>query len=286
MSQPFTAIPVREFQGANSPVALSVVIPAFNESARLPQTLHALIEFLERDGRRTEVIVVDDGSTDDTSSKVRELESLHPHVKLIRLPQNRGKGYAVRTGVVNASGAMVLFADADGATPFEELYRLEAQLAAGARIAIGSRGIRSRQTRVEARFYRRVLGRAFHAVVRAFAVRGVADTQCGFKLFDADAAHDLFSRMRMTGYSFDVEVLLMAVRSGYRVAEVPVNWTHQAGSKVHVLRDGLIMVRDVLRIRGNVLRGLYRKPHIALAMTPVSVSIVREAPGARSASAR
>ena len=287
MSQPYTAIPVREFQGASpSSVALSIVIPAYNESARLPQTLHALIEFLERDGRRTEVIVVDDGSTDDTSSKVRELESLHPHVKLIRLPQNRGKGYAVRTGVVNASGAVVLFADADGATPFEELYRLEAQLAAGARVAIGSRGLRSRQTRVEARLYRRVLGRAFHAVVRAFAVRGIADTQCGFKLFDAEAAHDLFSRMRMTGYSFDVEVLLMALRSGYRVAEVPVNWTHQTGSKVHVLRDGLIMVRDVLRIRGNLLGGLYRKPHIALGMTPVSVSIVREAAGTRSASAR
>lgn len=265
-------------------VDLSVVIPAYNESARLPSTLRTLIQFLERDGRRAEVIVVDDGSTDDTSARVREVESLHPRLKLIRLPQNRGKGFAVRTGVVNASGSVVLFADADGATPFEELYRLEAELTSGAQVAIGSRGLRSKHTRVEARLYRRVLGRAFHTVVRAFAVRGIVDTQCGFKLFEAEAAHDLFSRMRMTGYSFDVEVLLMALRSGYRVAEVPVNWTHQAGSKVNVVRDGLLMVRDVLRIRGNVVRGIYRKPHIALGMTPASVSIVRDA--ARSASAR
>ena len=112
--------------------------------------------------------------------------------------------------------------------------------------------------------YRRVLGRLFHAVVRLFAVRGIVDTQCGFKLFDAEVAHDLFSRMRMSGFSFDVEVLLMAMRSGYRVAEVPVNWTHQPGSKVRVLRDGLLMARDVLRIRANALAGAYDEPHIAL----------------------
>jgi dolichyl-phosphate beta-glucosyltransferase len=165
---------------------------------------------------------------------------------------------------VNAAGALVLFADADGATPFDMLPRLEEQLKAGARVAIGSRGVHDRETRVQARLYRRVLGRLFHLVVRVFAVHGIADTQCGFKLFDAEAAHDLFSRMRMSGFSFDVEVLLMAIQSGYRVAEVPVNWTHQPGSKVRVLRDGLLMARDVLRIRANALAGLYDEPHIAL----------------------
>ncbi len=125
----------------------------------------------------------------------------------------------------------MLFADADGATPFAELLRLEDQIASGSRIAIGSRATRNDVTKVEARVYRRVAGRLFHAVVRLYAIRGFNDTQCGFKLFDAAAAHDLFSRMRMRGYSFDVEVLLMARRAGYRVAEVPVNWTHQPGSE-------------------------------------------------------
>lgn len=247
-----------------SRILLSVVIPAYNEADRLPATLALLQSFLLEDGRAAEVIVVDDGSRDETSSKVREIQVDDGRIRLIRLPQNRGKGYAVRTGVVNAFGERVLFADADAATPFPELYRLEAAIDAGAQVAIGSRALGDRSTRVEARLYRRIAGRIFHAVVRLFTVHGISDTQCGFKLFESSTAHDLFSRMRMTGYSFDVEVLLMAQRSDYRVAEVPVNWTHQPGSKVRVIRDGLRMARDVLRIRANALRGLYDRPHIAL----------------------
>jgi dolichyl-phosphate beta-glucosyltransferase len=258
-------------------LALSVVIPAYNEAGRLPRTLRDLQAFLDTDRRSAEVIVVDDGSTDGTSEVVRQAELDDDRIRLIRLPQNRGKGYAVRTGVVNAAGALVLFADADGATPFEELSRLEARLSGSTRIAIGSRGIRTETTRVEARLYRRIAGRLFHAVVRFYAIRGFTDTQCGFKLFDAAAAHDLFSRMRMSGYSFDVEVLLMALRAGYQVAEVPINWTHQPGSKVHVIRDGLRMAFDVIRIRTNAARGLYEQPHIALprpaSMTPRETSV-------------
>ena len=246
------------------PLALSVVIPAYNEAERLPGTLLSLRAFLDEDGRRAEVIVVDDGSTDETSTIVRRIEATDSRFRLIRLPQNRGKGFAVRTGIVNSSGRLVLFADADGATPFTELPRLEREIALGCRVAIGSRGIRDKSTRVEARLYRRLAGRLFHLVVRLYAIRGFIDTQCGFKLFDAGAAHDLFSRMRMNGYSFDVEVLLMAQRDGYRIGEVPVNWTHQPGSKVHVLRDGIRMAVDVMRIRANAARRLYDSPHIAL----------------------
>jgi dolichyl-phosphate beta-glucosyltransferase len=260
------------------PIALSVVIPAYNEAARLPATLRDLRAFLDRDGRRAEVIVVDDGSTDDTSQVVRRCEAEDNRIRLIRLPQNRGKGYAVRTGVVNAGGRLVLFADADGATPFDELTRLESQLSTGARVAIGSRAIPNRTTRVEARLYRRIAGRMFHAVVRLYAIRGFVDTQCGFKLFDAPVAHDLFSRMRMTGYSFDVEVLLMALRAGYKVAEVPVNWVHQPGSKVRVVRDGLRMAIDVLRIRANAARGVYDQPHIALPASREAASTETLAP--------
>jgi dolichyl-phosphate beta-glucosyltransferase len=248
----------------NEGLALSVVIPAYNEAGRLPRTLRDLQAFLDTDRRPSEVIVVDDGSTDETSKVVRRIEATDARFRLIRLPQNRGKGFAVRTGIVNSSGRLVLFADADGATPFTELLRLEDHIASGSRVAIGSRAIRDDATKVEARVYRRVAGRLFHAVVRLSAVRGFNDTQCGFKLFDAEAAHDLFSRMRMTGYSFDVEVLLMAQRAGYLVAEVPVNWTHQPGSKVRVVRDGLRMAVDVLRIRANAVRHLYDQPHIAL----------------------
>jgi len=260
------------------PIALSVVIPAYNEAARLPATLRDLRAFLDRDGRRAEVIVVDDGSTDDTSQVVRRCEAEDNRIRLIRLPQNRGKSYAVRTGVVNAAGRLVLFADADGATPFDELTRLETQLSTGARVAIGSRAIPNRTTRVEARLYRRIAGRMFHAVVRLYAIRGFVDTQCGFKLFDAPVAHDLFSRMRMTGYSFDVEVLLMALRAGYKVAEVPVNWVHQPGSKVRVVRDGLRMAIDVLRIRANAARGVYDQPHIALPASREAASTETLAP--------
>ena len=195
---------------------------------------------------------------------MRRIEAADSRFRLIRLPQNRGKGFAVRTGIVNSSGRLVLFADADGATPFTELSRLEREIALGCRVAIGSRGIRDKSTKVEARLYRRVAGRLFHLVVRLYAIRGFIDTQCGFKLFDAGAAHDLFSRMRMNGYSFDVEVLLMAQRDGYKIGEVPVNWTHQPGSKVHVLRDGIRMAFDVMRIRTNAARRLYDRPHIAL----------------------
>lgn len=248
--------------------ALAIVIPAYNEASRLPATLHSVRDFLDRDGRSAEVIVVDDGSTDGTSTVVREVERTDDRVRLIRLPQNRGKGYAVRTGVVNANAELVLFADADGATPFDEFHRLERRLAPETPIAIGSRALEDRETKVEARIYRKVAGRLFHAVVRLYAIRGFNDTQCGFKLFRADVAHDLFSRMRMAGYSFDVEVLLMAGRSGYGVAEVPVNWTHQPGSKVRVVRDGIRMAFDVMRIRTNAARGLYNKPHIALPNSP------------------
>jgi dolichyl-phosphate beta-glucosyltransferase len=242
---------------------VSVVVPAYNEHDRLPKTLGSILAFLDADGRDAEVIVVDDGSQDDTSDCVRAFADADPRIRLIRLPFNRGKGHAVRTGVVNARGARILFDDADGATPIAELYRLERELDAGVDIAIGSRNITAPDVQVDARLSRRFAGRVFRYLVRSLTVRDIVDTQCGFKCFTAVAAHDLFSHLRMDGYCFDVELLLMAQRRGYRIAEVPVNWTHQPGSKVNVVLDGLRMARDVVRIRGNALRGLYDRPHMA-----------------------
>jgi dolichyl-phosphate beta-glucosyltransferase len=242
---------------------LSVVVPAFDEEDRLAPMVREAVAWLRARGRSFELIVVDDGSTDGTARLVARLAEECPEVRLIRLASNGGKGYAVRTGVVNARGSRVLFADADGATPFAELERLEAALDSGAAVAIGSRARPAGGVRVRAKLYRHVMGRTFHALVRALTVRGIADTQCGFKLFRGDAAQELFSRMRMTGFSFDVEVLLMAQRRGYRIAEVPVNWTHQPGSRVRLAADSLRMACDLVRIRANLLSGEYHAPHLA-----------------------
>ena len=244
---------------------LSVVIPAFNEASRIGPTLRSTIDFLDNDGRLAEVIVVDDGSSDGTSALVGSFMSDESRVRLIRLPQNRGKGYAVRAGVVNAAGRRVLFIDADGATPISELRRLEQSMEAGADIVIGSRALESGEVSVKTNVLRRVIGRIFHQLVRRLAVSEFADTQCGFKLFTAQAAQQLFSRMRMNGFSFDVELLTLARRHGMVIVEKPVNWTHQPGSKVSVVRDGLRMAGDLFRIRARMMRGVYDHPHIATA---------------------
>ena len=242
---------------------LSIVIPAYNEEERLERTVRDAVAYFRADGRAFELIVVDDGSRDDTSGVARRLSDELHEVRLIRLAANHGKGYAVRSGVVNARGRKVLFADADGATPFAEIERLDGAIEQGADVAVGSRALHAQGVRVRAKLYRRVLGRTFHALVELLTVRDIKDTQCGFKLFRAPVAHDLFSRMRMNGFSFDVELLVMAGRRGYRVAEVPVNWCHQPGSKVRLTVDSLRMAIDLFRIRGHCLSGEYETPHVA-----------------------
>jgi dolichyl-phosphate beta-glucosyltransferase len=242
---------------------LSVVIPAYNEESRIAATIRDIVGFCRDRPGSFEVILVDDGSRDGTISVAWTLLKEFPEVRLIRLAANHGKGYAVRTGVVNALGRNVLFADADGATPIAEIERLEAALASGADVALGSRALAAEGTQVKAKLYRHVIGRTFHKLVEWLADAGVKDTQCGFKLFRFSVAQDLFSRMRMNGFSFDVEVLVMARRRGYQVAEIPVNWTHQPGSKVHLIGDSLEMAFDLFRIRANWLRGDYGVPHLA-----------------------
>ncbi len=243
--------------------AISVVVPAYDEERRIERMLLEALAYFRQRGLSAEILVVDDGSRDHTSGVVGRLGRIWPELRLIRLAQNHGKGYAVRTGVVNAVGNSVLLADADGATPIAELERLEHALATGHDVAVGSRAVpRNAGVHVERRWYRHVMGRTFHRLVEMLAVKGVRDTQCGFKLFRGAVAHDLFSRMRMSGFSFDVEVLLMAQRRGYRIAEVPINWVHQPGSKVHVVRDSIRMAADVLAIRTNCVRGEYDQPRV------------------------
>jgi len=238
-------------------VDVSVIIPAYNEEARLPKTLLSVRDYFEARGCSYEVLVVDDGSTDDTSKVVQQFEKLTPNVKLLTYPTNRGKGYAVRYGMLNACGRRLLFNDADGATPIEEIERLERALDAGAHIAIGSRAMFSKDTSIQTVWYRKIMGRTFNALVNMLILPGIADTQCGFKLFVREAAELLFSRQRAERFSFDVELLYLARRAGFSISEVPINWTNVPGSKVNLVRDSLLMFRDILKFRLCDLFGGY-----------------------------
>jgi dolichyl-phosphate beta-glucosyltransferase len=238
---------------------LSVVIPAYNEADRILPYLTSITSYLNQRGRAYEVLVVDDGSHDDTALRVEAFRVDEPAVRLIRLPSNTGKGAAVRMGMLEARGDLRLIADADGATPIQELERLESRLRHGADLAVGSRVLASQDRRycVHARWYRSVLGNCFNGIVRRLGVHGISDTQCGFKLLHGTVAQDLFSVGRVNGYGFDLEILYVAQRRGYRIAEVPVNWNEQAGSKVRIVRDGMQMIRELLAVRHHYQQGYY-----------------------------
>jgi dolichyl-phosphate beta-glucosyltransferase len=230
---------------------LSIVIPAYDEAARIGATLQATSAYLDARGVRAEVIVVDDGSRDGTCMAVEAVARVDPRVRLIKLGRNRGKGAAVREGILASRGERVLFMDADLATPMAELAKLEQALDCGAEVAIGSRALSASRIEVRQHPLREALGRAFNAVVRAVAVGGIHDTQCGFKLFTRRAADTLFREARVDRFAFDVEILLLA-RGRFRVAEVPVVWRHIERSKISPARDGARMAFDLLRLRLGV----------------------------------
>ncbi|MBI3624884.1 MAG: glycosyltransferase family 2 protein [Candidatus Rokubacteria bacterium] len=233
----------------------SVVIPAYDEEQRLPQYLHEVVAFFEERGEAYEVIVVDDGSRDSTRERVRELQAILRRVRLIALPRNCGKGYAVRVGMVNAQGAFRLFADADGATPIVEVKRLLPALQAGADIVIGSRALVDPAVSVQAKRHRVWAGKVFNWLVARLGLSRIADSQCGFKCFRGPVAEDLFRSLTTDGFGFDVELLLLAQRRGYAITEVAINWADQPGSKVSVLTDGPRMLWQILAARLSLARG-------------------------------
>lgn len=239
---------------------LSIIIPAYNEARRLPLFLRQVITYLDRQSRSYEILVVDDGSDDGTAPTVERTAHRYPQVRLIQLASNRGKGAAVRRGMQAARGTLQLFTDADGATPIQELVRLEEAIAAGADLAIGSRALAAQNPAftVQARWHRSLLGSIFNSVVRRLGEPQLADTQCGFKLFRQPIAQDLFSVSCVDGYAFDLELLHIACRRNYRITEVPINWTDQPGSKVRPWRDGCLMLRELLAIRRREAQGLYQ----------------------------
>lgn len=231
------------------PPQWSVVIPAFNEAHRLPRYLGEVVAYFEGRSEPYEVLVADDGSTDGTADAVAAAARGNPAVRVLRSERNEGKGAAVRRGMLAACGSYRLFADADGATPILELKRLEGALAGGAQLAIGSRALVDASVSVVARRHRVLAGRVFNWIVERLGLSQVADSQCGFKAFTGAAAEDLFGRLRTRGFGFDVELLLLAKASGYRVAEVPVNWTDQPGSKVGVFGTGPRMLGEIILVR-------------------------------------
>ena len=230
-------------------VDLSVVIPAFNEERRLPLTLVDTIDYLDGKGLSYEILVVDDGSLDQTCAVVGKFEKIRHQLRLLKLPQNSGKGKAVQFGMLNARGKRILFMDADGATPIAELERLNHALDTGVEIAFGSRAKASNETRVETVWYRKYPGRVFNFLVNSILLGEVSDTQCGFKLFSQRAAKFLFSRQTIAGFGFDVEVLYIARKARISSCEVPVNWINIPGSKVSLVRDSLRMFLEILIVK-------------------------------------
>jgi dolichyl-phosphate beta-glucosyltransferase len=237
------------------PAQLSIVIPAFNEAGRVEQTLTALREYLPQITADFEIRVVDDGSTDGTVAIVERVAARDPRVLCQREP-HRGKGGAVRAGMLAATGALRFLCDADLSMPPGELPRFLSLVPAQCDIAIGSRE-GDGALRVGEPAYRHVIGRVFNTAVTSLAVKGLKDTQCGFKLFTAAAVEATFPRITIEGWAFDVEVLSIAQRRGLRIREVPIEWHYRDQSHVSALPDSYRMLRDVLRIRRNAASGVY-----------------------------
>jgi dolichyl-phosphate beta-glucosyltransferase len=235
----------------------SIVIPAYNEAARIPATLEAVTACVRSRGWSAEVVVVDDGSRDTTAEVVRAFAARAPEVRLLQNAGNRGKGYSVRNGLLRSLGEVVMFTDADLSAPIEEAEDLFAAIAGGADIAIGSRWLeRSRQT-IRQPFYRRFFGRCFNGVTRAIMGLPFADTQCGFKAFTRAAAQTVSQLQTIDRWGFDPEILFIALKRGYRIEEVPVSWAHDERTRISYLKDGMRMLQDIAIVRWNALLGRY-----------------------------
>jgi dolichyl-phosphate beta-glucosyltransferase len=234
---------------------LSIVIPAYNEEKRLPGTLQKIDAFLSRQPYTAEVLVVENGSTDHTAEIVRDFSKEHPQFRLISIKE-RGKGIAVKTGMLAAQGEYRFICDADLSMPIEEVNKFLPPALDGYDVAIASREAPGAR-RFNEPWYRHLMGRVFNFIVRVLAVPGFADTQCGFKCFTADAAELVFPKQTMSGWGFDVEVLFIALHHGLKVVEVPVNWYYMENSRVNPVKDTFSMLREVIKVRQNARKGLY-----------------------------
>lgn len=243
---------------------LSIVIPAYNEQYRLPATLTDLHEFLRVQPYTSEIIVVENGSTDDTDLVVEDLARTIPYLRLLQL-EERGKGRAVRAGVLEARGEVVFLCDADLSMPATEIPRFLRTIRDGCDVVAGSRE-GAGAVRYGEPAHRHMMGRVFNKVVQLLAVPGLNDTQCGFKAFAAAPARELFMRQTLNGWAFDVEILYLARKMSYRIGELPIEWHFNDDSRVQPFKDTLDMVREIVRIRINDVTGAYTaasRPHLA-----------------------
>lgn len=246
-------------------VDLSIIVPAYNEEHRLPPTLERLHAFLSAQPLRYEIVVVDDGSKDNTCQVVEDATARIANLRLVRQTPNRGKGAAVRMGMLAARGQIRVMCDADCSMPPEQLPRLLAPIiACKAEIAIGSRYAEGAKTDVKQPAYRVLWSRLANKVIQRSLVPGVRDTQCGFKAFTAEAARDLFRVAKIDGWAFDLEILALAKRRGYEVAEIGVEWKDDRRSRINPLKDMWKVIREALVIRKNLKSGVYNQPLGAL----------------------
>jgi dolichyl-phosphate beta-glucosyltransferase len=238
-------------------ITYSIVIPAYNEGARLGATLEKVLKYVREQGWNAEVIVVNDGSRDNTAELVREFAKKDPVLRLVENPDNRGKGYSVRNGMLNARGEVVVFSDADLSSPIEEMPKLLAALGAGADIAIGSRWLRAELQTQRQSLHRQLFGRVFNLLLKIILGLRFKDTQCGFKAFTRRAAQTILPLQRIERWGFDPEILFLAGKFGFRAEEVPVLWGHSGDTRIHPLMDGARMFQEMLRIRWYDLNGRY-----------------------------
>jgi dolichyl-phosphate beta-glucosyltransferase len=248
-----------------SEISHSFIIPAYNESERLAESIPSVADYVRSRSLSAEIIVVNDGSTDSTAEVVRRFAEADSTVRLLENPGNRGKGYSVRSGMLHAKGALALFTDADLSSPITEADKLFLALAQGADVAIGSRWLKRELQTERQPLLRQLYGRLFNLALRLVLGLRYHDTQCGFKAFNRSAIQTIFTRQRIERWGFDPELLFLADKFKLRTSEVPVEWAHDHRSKIHPLRDGLRMGTEVMEVRWNDLMGRYQQPVMQLA---------------------
>jgi dolichyl-phosphate beta-glucosyltransferase len=230
-------------------VYLSLIIPAYNEALRLRPSLEKVLAYLRSRDFTSEIIIVDDGSSDGTADVAREVLEGHADYRLLRNEPNRGKALSVKRGLLEGRGQVLLFSDADLSTPIEEADKLLAEIRAGADVAIASRQLPGSKLTVHQPWYRELGGRMFGLLNRLILLPGIPDSQCGFKAFTRAAAHRILAHQKLTGWAFDAELMYIARQLGLKIAQVPVTWINDPNSKVKMLTDGMRMVRDLLRVK-------------------------------------
>ncbi len=237
---------------------LSIVIPAYNEENRIKNTLLSINDYLSNNEINAEIIVVSDGSKDQTVDIVKSYQNKIPNLRVINLGKNAGKGAAVKQGIIASKGKLILFTDADNSTPIEEFTKLQKKLTENnAQIAIGSRYMNDSSVKIKQPTYRIFLGRAGNLLIRIFLIDGIRDTQCGFKLFTSDAAKNIFHFQKVKRFGFDMEALVVASHLGYKIIEVPVSWFNSVESRVRPIKDAIITLKDLVYIKLNLWSGRY-----------------------------